>query len=540
MLKQVFIFFLCAFLSITIYAQDVPITPDNAGDVVEIESFGRGYVELVAYSPNGQTFAIVTPLGIWLYDVDALDVEPRFLKGHTNNILSIAYNPDGTQIISSGMDGTIRIWDVATGEQISLIDSQTYWVYRASFSPDNRQIVAGGYSGFSEMLVEVWEIETGELIHTLYGHEEQITEVSYSADGEQITSVSSDGMVRIWDAVTGELIRQLTQDQHNPIQKAEVYSPDGAYLLLSVNYMPQLQDAKTGEVLHQFEGYSLHGLSVAYHPDGKSFAVGSIEEGMVSIWDVATRSPIYEWDNQTTGIDKLFYSPDGVLLVSRSNRVMRILHVETKRELFLIDEAIPLDAPPRYSPDGDYVLFADGDIVQVWDGEQETLHLTFSATYGTYRQVAYHPDGKNLAVRVMQSSMQNLFIWDMEAREFVRSLEIFETIERMAYHPAGHQLAATLIFEDQVTIIDLLTDERILTLEHDDWAMGLAYNADGTMLLTASYDGALRIWDAETGALLALLEGHTTHVYDAIFSPDDRMILSGGTDGTVRLWGIVD
>ena len=71
-----------------------------------------------------------------------------------------------------------------------------------------------------------------------------------------------------------------------------------------------------------------------------------------------------------------------------------------------------------------------------------------------------------------------------------------------------------------------------------DWVISALFSADGTRVLTSSWDGTARLWDARTGAPLAVFNGHRDKVTYASFSPDDLEIVSASYDKTARLWRV--
>src|SRR5262245_30688950 len=94
-----------------------PISPDNAVRVTQLAMLGRGFITGLAWSPDGRTLAVASSVGVWLYDANTPDALPRLLEGHTNGVNSIAFSPDGTTLAVGGGDNTVRLWDVASGEQ---------------------------------------------------------------------------------------------------------------------------------------------------------------------------------------------------------------------------------------------------------------------------------------------------------------------------------------------------------------------------------------------------------------------------------------
>ena len=103
----------------------------------------------------------------------------RTLKGHTDNVWSVTFSPDGTRIASGSWDKTVCILDYA-------VDS-------VAFSPDGTRLASG-----SDNTVCLWDATTGEVLQTLEGHTGQVESVAFSPDGARLASASDDGTVRLW------------------------------------------------------------------------------------------------------------------------------------------------------------------------------------------------------------------------------------------------------------------------------------------------------------------------------------------------------
>ena len=148
----------------------------------------------IAWSPDGSRIVSGSEdgtVGIW--DV-ATGENTRTLNGHTNEVNSVAWSPDGSQIVSGSWDNTVRIWDAATGENTRTLNGHTDRVNSVAWSPDGSQIV----SGSDDTTVHIWNAATGENIQTLRAHTRKVSSVAWSPDGKQIVSGSWDGTVRIW------------------------------------------------------------------------------------------------------------------------------------------------------------------------------------------------------------------------------------------------------------------------------------------------------------------------------------------------------
>jgi WD40 repeat protein len=123
------------------------------------------------------------------------------LQGHDAAILSVAFSPDGSKIVSGSLDKTIRVWDASTGlEMLPALQGHDAAILSVAFSPDASKIV----SGSNDKTIRVWDASTGlEMLPALQGHDAAILSVTFSPDGSKIVSGSEDKTIRVWDASTG-------------------------------------------------------------------------------------------------------------------------------------------------------------------------------------------------------------------------------------------------------------------------------------------------------------------------------------------------
>ena len=120
--------------------------------------------------------------------------------GHGGAVGAVAVTPDGRQIVSGGDDdGTIRVWDRDSGEELVALTGHTGALWAVAVTPDGRQIVSGGADG----TVRVWDRGSGREQVALTGHTGLVLTVAVTPDGRQIVSGGADGTVRIWDRGSG-------------------------------------------------------------------------------------------------------------------------------------------------------------------------------------------------------------------------------------------------------------------------------------------------------------------------------------------------
>ncbi|KIM74066.1 hypothetical protein PILCRDRAFT_80418 [Piloderma croceum F 1598] len=139
------------------------------------------------------------------------------IEGHTSAVRSVAFSPDGQQIVSGSDDQTtVQVWDAKTGEVAAgPFEGHTGGVTSVAFSPDGQQIVSGSY----DQTVRVWDANTGEVAAGPFeGHTGPVMSVAFSPDGQQIVSGSDDQTVQVWDAKTGSYDRTVCVFVHGWLQ----------------------------------------------------------------------------------------------------------------------------------------------------------------------------------------------------------------------------------------------------------------------------------------------------------------------------------
>ncbi len=292
---------------------------DGGGAVMLLSEPGRGGSALsfgvldVGFSRDGTRIASAGADGtarIW--DTQTGE-ELLVMRGHNSDVLAVAFSPDGSRLVTAGLDNTIRVWDTATGEEITQLSGLTETVRRIVFSPDGRLLASASEIG----AVNVWDAATLEpLPYSPIVANEPLLTLAFSPDSRLIAS-AGESPVYIWDAATGEV--KVNERLHSSAVLGLAFSPDGStlYTVDVAGYEGTLVvETGEGSTVPRFPDLGISGLAVAAN-GSLAYAVG---DGTIHIRPLGSTDA--STDVVLKGINdfvwQIAFSPDGQRLVSAS------------------------------------------------------------------------------------------------------------------------------------------------------------------------------------------------------------------------------
>jgi WD40 repeat protein len=480
-------------------------------------------VEL-AFSPDGRLLAAAgNAKKVVVFDLAEGKVA-RTLTGFNSSVSTVAFGRDGRLATGSG-DNKVRLWDLQAGGEPTVLLDHTGAVYTVAFSRDGRLLA----SGSTDNTAKLWDAQTGKVLKTFRGHDDTVNSVAFSADGSQLLTGSDDVTARLWDVGTGRHLRRLGNEQTSVFEVA--YSPDGRWLAQSMGNSVVLWETATGRAVHTFNGHTDTVTGINFSPDGHLLATAS-GDNTIKLWDVDALAEARTLGGHTKSANGVAFSPDGRLVAScADDRKIIIWDAATGARLKTLTGHTGIVYEVAFSGDGRYLASGGDDkVLRIWDTATWENVRTLAGHTDTINSLAFSPDRRTVATA---GEDQTIKLWDAEKGGEPRTLVGHASaVNEVAFSPDGRTLASIGTEDKSVKLWDVASGAGIRTLSgHTSMVNDVAFSPDGRTLASGGYDGSTRIWDPDTGELLATLASTDLRGNWVVSASDGRF------DGSPDAWG---
>jgi WD40 repeat protein len=498
------------------------------------------------------------------------DVQPVVQLGHLGDVNAVALAPDRRFAVSGSSDGTLLIWEVATGRLIRTLDAHLHQGlittakgaspalrHRMALSPEvncvavshNGRWVLSGASDGNAIVSEA----AARRIRSIYGkHRKSINAAVFSSDDRLALTGCAGGQIHVWEVDGGK--RLQTFDDPTSAVTALALSPDDRMILAGERdgtlRLLDLQGKSPGRILGRHASVA---ASAAFAPDGRTAVTGGWD-GSLILWDIPAGREIQVLGDHQTRILAVAFSPCGRRVVSGAAdgtvTLWDLKHGRASAERRGHQSQVNAVAVSR---DGRWLLTGSRDrTLKLWRLPGGYAVRTFEGHSSRIHSVAFSPGGQYLLSsmhgrvncwhvptgRLVQQFTAPLYDEKMFAKtRFSSGGHVNFAPQSVGFSPDG-QTAVSLGYDGTYHAWSLSSGKEDHSgKRHPTRLSSVAYSPDGRYVASRA-TGNILIRSFDKGRIVRTLKGHKKYVTAVAYSPDGRTLLSGDLDGTVKLWSI--
>jgi WD40 repeat protein/serine/threonine protein kinase len=478
-------------------------------------------------------------------------------------VTAVAFSPNGELALSGTGDGTLRLWDEASGRCVRTVQGHERAVTAAAFSPCGGRVLTGGQDG----TVRVWDPARGRCLRTIAAHKGPVTALTFRPDGRLGVSGGGDPFLRFWplpDArpaplafcrvVASELVLAYEQNlgqARQARQRGDVI--EAARHLRRARAQPGC--ARTPEVLEEWgrlfsrlprqafrdgwllrtlEGHSAPVVAVSVSADGR-WALSGGQDGTARLWNTGAAGGARVLQEQDSPVTAVSLGAEGrSALTGGGDKLLRLWDAQegTCRRTFPEHQTCISSA--GLTGDGRWALSASRDKIALWHADKESpVRRLFDRAGGEVTSAVLSADRRLV---VAANAAQVVKVWSVaDGRCLCTMRGHGGRVNAVSLSPDGQCVLSAS--SDQTLRLWNVTGGCLRTFHgHAGPVTAGCFSADGRFVLSGSQDQTLRLWETATGRCVHTFRGPTGAVTSVALTPDARLAVSGGADHAVRVW----
>jgi WD40 repeat protein len=414
------------------------------------------WVKAIAFNPDGKTLAsgsFDSTVKIWDWQTGEC---LKTLLGHNAVVTCLGYSPQGDRLVTGSYDQSVKIWDVARGKCLDTLHKHTNRVWSVAFHPQENLVVTGG----DDHGIKIWELQRGKCFKTLQGNSNAIYAIAYSDQGDRqnlLASGHEDQTIKLWNVNINapQILKPDLQPSqvlrgHSDRILSIAFSPNGQILASgSADRTIKLWNPLTGNLIKTLQGHRSWVWEIAISPDSKSLASGSYDH-TVKVWDLESSECLQTLQGHPSSVLSVRFSHDGKTLFSSGyDQIVKHWDLETGECLYTWEA----DSSNRIwameiSPNSQYLATGGDDhSIKLWDIETGECLRLFSGHSHPVVSLIFTPNGDRL---ISGSSDRTIKIWDVLTGDCLETLQ-----------GHSHWVVSLALSQDAKTLMSGSWDETI-------------------------------------------------------------------------------
>lgn len=494
----------------------------------------------VAFSPDGTQLAAVGDDG-QLMLFPARGGAPQAWPLAKVPVWQVAFVGNGPLLATCDQEGAIRLFDRPQGQVTATLAAEPGVIQCLAVAPDGQWLVSGRRDGN----LDVWDVATGQVVHRVSTDStSKIRCLAVSADGAMLATGDTGDLVRVARLDRPWSHRWLLSGQHFDRLQDVAFSADGRRVAgcdksgaVRVWRIPDEATDGDGQPLppeHAWQAHDGRGYAIAYDPNGNRLATGG-QEAHVAVWEPQDREDVLTLGPSGRKSDdarSLVFAPDSRQLAVAAENGVQWWDLPTRKLVARLSrDNLPSDHV-AVSRDGQCLAVGREKQarIEVWRRSSDGWQFAWEAEDQPCDHLAFSPLSQTLAV--VDWLRDEVAVYEAATGRVEHRLEA-KQCWAAEFSPDGQQLAFTEL--DDIVLWDRTQQQRRRLQKHRSTVTDLAYSPDGRRLASCGHDRRIAVWDARNGTPLQTMMGHRCNVTQVAFVGNDRLV-SLGDDGTVLVW----
>jgi len=530
---------------------------------------------VLCWAPDSMRFvASETANTLALYQLESGERGIRFV-GHKHGVSSCRWSPTRDRLLTTSLDGELRIWDTTTGSCIRALATGGDGLVSGDWSPSGDRIVTTSYSGTlriwdpvgghclglrrdsangactwsrgglvattcSDHSIKIWNPTTGTCDAVLSGHTAEVHDVTWSPSGVELVSASRDGLVFVWDAKSGTRLRGLVG--HPAAVLACAWASSGLIATGDAEGHLIVWNASDGRILWETDPGSQRLTDCAWSSSGYDLLTAT-DDGIVVAWRLLAK-PAETRSLSLRPSGPCDWSPDSRWIACAAHRVTHVIDFTTGTSVARLHSSEDLyGAHPvaalSWSPDGVFLARATVDgTVMLFDMTTQGFPAVAKLTSASNIDAAYGDSSLKWSPNAAYLAAENgaeVIVWEVSGRTVVARLPmVARNIQKFLWSSASDRVL--VLSHGRLSLWDVGTGQLAAMLWSDEGDLVDVSWPGGDLLLAAGPSGYLRTWDLASGRVRMLPVPPNAEAMVCACSPDQTTFACAFFGGIGRAW----